>query len=430
MRRPAAVLAVLAITGCHSTKSPPAPVDAGPNTATVASHGGAIPPARFSRPIAAVREPGSLTLIAGLVVPTSAIAVTALAADGSTRWTRDAITGVTWSANATLNVLASPNGAIVVWRGLRSGQEVTVASEVSLDGKVAGDPYPVGAAACATTTSLAWVDHGPKGTWLVKTRPFASPEAAVGLTLPEDRDPALLCGAHNVFALGDGDDDVVLNVLTAPAHPVRVRVLVDSEFKGDEERGHEAYAVGDDLGFVRFGLAGSVAAREVASGQASPWRRFGQKLAEGDDVVLVDADARAAVVAFTHEPGASDDTGGSTVEALAWERAGTKSVSYRLAPADAAHARGPFWSGAVPGGVVIGWAERSARADGGRAPIVGMAYRVVSVETLGEIHRIERAADELVDAGCDETRCYTVALARSQGEDGGQPEVAAVLAYP
>jgi hypothetical protein len=59
-----------------------------------------------------------------------------------------------------------------------------------------------------------------------------------------------------------------------------------------------------------------------------------------------------------------------------------------------------------------------------------MAYRVVSGETVGELKRVALAADELVDAGCDDARCYAVALERKAGEDGGQPEVAEVVAYP
>ena len=79
---------------------------------------------------------------------------------------------------------------------------------------------------------------------------------------------------------------------------------------------------------------------------------------------------------------------------------------------------------------MVAWAERSVGNDAGEAPIDGLAYRVVSMDTPGELVRIARAADELVDAGCDEVHCYAVALARATGEDGGQPEVAEVLRYP
>jgi hypothetical protein len=432
MRRFAAVLAVVgafAGTACHS-KSRPAGPDANRTAATIVSRGGPVSPARFSRPLAAIRAPGSVTLIAGLVVPSSAIALTALGADGATRWTHDVITGVLWSANATLSVLPSKGGAIVVWRGLRGGQEVTVAVGVSLDGKMDGEPYPVGAAACVTDTDLAWVDHGPKGTWLVWTRAFGAATSVVDLTLPEDRDPAMLCGTRTVFALGAGDDDVTLSTVGATPHATPLRVQKDADFRGDEERGHEVYAVGDALGIVRFGLSGSVATREVVGRELAAWRRFGKKLALGDDLALVDADVRNAVLVYTHDPAAGSDDGGSTVEAFVWERSGTREASQTIAPADASRVRGPFWSGAVPGGIVVGWAERGAHADAGHAPILGMAYRVVSVDAVGDLHRLEQPADELVDAGCDDARCYAVALARAAGEDGGQPEVAAVLAYP
>jgi len=59
-----------------------------------------------------------------------------------------------------------------------------------------------------------------------------------------------------------------------------------------------------------------------------------------------------------------------------------------------------------------------------------MAYRVVSVDAVGDLHRLEQPADELVDAGCDDAHCYAVRARAAAGEDGGQPEVAAVLAYP
>ncbi len=432
MRRSAALLVVVAaVVGCHSSSSSPA----GPGASASSSAPLSVPregPARFSRPIAAAHPPSGGTIVAGLVVPRSVIAVTAIAADGATRWSRDLISGVTWSANATLNVLSSKTGAVVVWRGLRGGQETTVGAKVDIDGKVDGEPFPVGAAACATEGELVWVDRGPKGTWVVRTQAFGSTAPALALTLPEDRDPSVLCGLHRVFALADGEDDVMLSVWGPGARTTPLKILQDTDFRGDEERGHEVYAVGDGIGVVRIGSAGSVAVREMAADRPSAWRRFGRKLTDKDDLALVDADARTALVAFTRDTNAAggDVTGASSVEAFAWERGGTRDVSYQLAPPDGAHVRGPFWSGAVAGGVVVGWAERSARLDAGGAPILGLAYRVVSIDALGEPHRIDRPADELVDAGCDDTRCYAVALARAAGEDGSQPEVAQVLSYP
>jgi len=429
MRTPAALFAVVCALGCRSGRTQPARPDAAATTG-VTSVAGPTAAARFSRPIAATRAPGGVTLVSGLSAPTGAIVVTAIGPDGSTRWTHDAIPGVAWSPNATVNLFAGPSGAAVVWRGRRGGGDTTVAEWVGLDGRLEGEPFPVGIAACATATELAWFERGPKAAWLVRTLPFGTSSAASPLSLPEERDPALLCATHTVFALGDGDDDVTLSVVGDHTR-APVRVIQDAEFRGDEERGHEVYSVGDVPGIVRLGLGGSVAVREIDGGHSSPWRRFGKKLAEADDVTLVDADAREGVLVFSRDASAPGDVGGkSSVEALVWQRSGARDVSYELAPPDATLARGPFWSGAVPGGVVVAWAERSKHNDAGLAPILGLAYRVVSLDALGDVHRIERPADDLVDAGCDESRCYAVALARASGEDGGQPEVAAVLAYP
>ena len=429
MRTLAALVVVAALVGCHSSSSPSAAPGASASAPAAPSSAPREGPARFSRPIAAAHAPGGGTFVAGLVVPRGAVAVTALAADGTTRWTRDVISGVTWSANATLNVLASKTGAVVVWRGPRGGQEPTLGAKVDNDGKVDGEPFPVGAAACATEGDLAWIDRGSRGLWLVRTQPFASASPVLALTLPEDRDPSLLCGLHRVFALADGEDDVLLSAWGAGARTTPVKIVQDTDFRGDEERGHEVYAAGDAIGVVRIGLAGSVASREMAADRPSPWRRFGRKLTDKDDVTLVDADAHTALLVFTRDA-STDVQAASSVEALAWERGGTRDASYTLAAPDASRVRGPFWSGAVKGGVVVGWAERSARLDPGGAPILGLAYRVVSIDALGEPQRIDRPADELVDASCDDTRCYAVALARAPGEDGGQPEVAQVLAYP
>jgi len=432
MRTCAAALAVVALVGCHSSKSQPAPSDAQKPTAAVVVPPMPVAPARFSRPIAAVRSPGGVTLVAGLVAPRSVIAVTALSRDGATRWTRDVISGVSWSPNATLSVLRAPGGSVVVWRGPRSGQEVTVARAIDLEGVAPEEPFAVGAAVCATEAELAWMDRAPKGSWVVMTRAFGSPAPSLALTLPEDRDPALLCGVRRVFALADGEDDVLLSTWGAGARTTPLRAMAGSDLRGEDERGHEVYAVGDALGVVRIGASGGIASREISGDQPSPWRRLRRKLTDGDDVTLVDADARLALLVFTRDATAAggDGTGASSVEAIVWERSGSHDAAYQLAAPDPAAVRGPFWSGAVSGGIVVGWAERSTKVDASGAPIVGMSYRLVSSDGVGELRRIERASDELVDADCDGARCYAVALRRASGEDGTQPEVSEVLAYP
>jgi hypothetical protein len=421
-----------AVTDCHAPPRLLASSDAGASPLPSAAKPAvaAVTPARLSRPIAAAAAPPGVTFVAGLDAARGVVVVTLIGVDGATRWTTDLLPGVAWSANATLTVMRSLDGAIVVWRGPHPREETTLGVAIGADGKAQGEPFVVGAAPCATDTELAWLDHGPKGSWRVQTR-----GSATVFSLPEDREPVLYCGAHRVFALGDGDDDVTLQTWPpgahAHAHAKLDRLIEDIDFRGDEERSHELYAVGDVLGVVRLGAGGSVASREVSGDHRSAWRRLGRKLTDGDDVVVVDADATLATLAFTRDAAAPGEvSGGSSVEAFAWERAGTREVAYQVAPPEAGRVRGPFWSGAVTGGVVIGWPERPEKTSAADAPILGMSYRVVSLDALGEPHRVERPSDELVDAGCDDVRCYAVALARAPGEDGGQPELVEVLRYP
>ena len=66
-----------------------------------------------------------------------------------------------------------------------------------------------------------------------------------------------------------------------------------------------------------------------------------------------------------------------------------------------------------------------------KAPVAGLAHRVVvPTGTLAELVRAEQPSDALVDAGCDGTRCYAVALARQPGMDAMIPGLARVIRYP
>ena len=72
-----------------------------------------------------------------------------------------------------------------------------------------------------------------------------------------------------------------------------------------------------------------------------------------------------------------------------------------------------------------------------KAPVEGLAHRVVTpVGALPALVRTSKAADTLVDAGCDGVHCFAVALARHAlvpGVDAGKfgpPGFAQVLRYP
>jgi hypothetical protein len=258
-------------------------------------------------------------------------------------------------------------------------------------------------------------------------------------TVATDRDPALVCGDHDVVVLGDGDDDLSMAGLTpgdAATHPPSVAIR-DSDFGDDEEREHDAYTVGDDLGIVRVASSGAVAMREAPRGAPpGPWRRLKHTIPADDDVVAVDGDADATLIVYTQDTDDACPGVGSTAEAVRALRVVRKTgdeTLLDLAPADCQRSPGPFWIASTPLGQAVGWIERTARGSSGAAspaaPIAGAAFRLITAGGM-QTRRIDQAADTLVDSGCDAKGCSLAALVRPAEADGMQPESLRAIAYP
>jgi hypothetical protein len=243
-----------------------------------------------------------------------------------------------------------------------------------------------------------------------------------------------VCGDHDVVVLGDGDDDLTATSVSFGDPPGRAPVVLvrDADFGDDEEREHDAYTVGDDLGIVRVGAAGALAMREVPrGGSPSPWRKLTHAVPGDDDVVAVDGDATATLIVYTEDAGpACPGTGSAaaSVHAIRVVRATGEETVLDLAPADCAHSPGPFWIAPAPAGPAVAWAERKSGAQGA-APISGATFRVVTAAGVQPGH-LEQPADALVDAGCDKRGCAVAALLRLQGGDGMQPEAIGIVGYP
>ena len=415
----------MTLTACHRDRSETTGADASP---LVASPPGSLP-ARFSRPIAATRGHDGSVIVAGLAASRGAIVVAELGEGGLTRWTVDALSEVAWSANGELHAFPSADGVVVVYRGLQRGQTVTQAVGVDSKGRISSPAFAVGGAACATDTTLAWIDGVKGGAARVSRRDWGQESAVTVLTIPSEREPALVCGSHRLFALGEGEQDLTL-VIGGTSATLPMVVARDRDF-ADEEREHDTFAVEDTLGIVRVGRSGRIAIREVSVEQRGPWRRLATRLDDTDDVVAVDADADAFTVIYTRDDNAScDGAGASRVRALRASKATTEEQTVDLAPVECGTDEGPFWTGALATSFVVAWVERSAMHDPRAPPIVGLAYRALSRAALGELQRVPLGSDELVDAGCDKDRCYAVALVRAPGTDDTEPELVQSIAYP
>ena len=434
------VSALALAPGCTCAKSGQDGAEGGPTVAhatTAAADGNVAtgrPAARFSAPIAATRVGGGAVLVAGLVVPDKTIVVTRLEAGGATDFPVVALRGVTWSSDAELRLFPADGGAAVIWRGLRDGKQVRQMVAVGKAGDVRGEPVEVGAPACATEDGLAWIERGPSGRTRVALRLWGAAASRDVAIIGPDREPFLVCGAHRLYALGQGETDVTLAIGDADAGRVR-RLIGAKDFGDDEEREHDEFTVGDDLGVVRLGGGGQIAVREAKGGELGAWRKLTTTIPGDDDVVAVDGDAHALIVVTTREvPGACGKSAPSGVAAsvhvLRVDRASFAETSLELASAECAKDLGPFWTGSTASRLVVGWAERVGKRDASTAPISGLAYRTFDGASLTPIVRVAHPADALVDAGCDKDRCYAVALARAPGTTDMIPEVAEVITYP
>lgn len=441
--RAALLLPWLALApGCTCSKQPePAPRDvpqatsasANPAPLTSSAAPTSDGPALFSAPIAGARRDGQ-DAVAALVAQRGVIAVTGMSAGHST-WTTDALSGVAWGPDAELTLQSAPGGYALVWRGMRAGKSGRTLVILGLDGKPQGDPVDVGPAFCVTDAGVAWVEahSGAPARVLARAWSEAAPHP-VGV-VPTDRDGSLACGARDVVVLGDGDDDLTMAPLTPGDAAMHAPVIVarDADFGEDEEREHDAYTVGDDLGLVRIGASGAVAVREVPKGgTATPWRRFKHAIPSDDDVVAVDGDGDTTLVVYTQDADEACPGVGSTAETVRALRISRKTgdeAVLELAPADCSRSPGPFWIASTPSGQAVGWIERQSKSSATAPPITGAQVRLVGATGVQTRH-IDQPADALVDSGCDTKGCSLAALVRPVDGDGMQPESLRTLAYP
>jgi hypothetical protein len=118
------------------------------------------------------------------------------------------------------------------------------------------------------------------------------------------------------------------------------------------------------------------------------------------------------------------------VKALRIDRTTFEESTVELSAGACGREVGPFFTGTLGDAVSVAWVERVPVAGQPKAPVAGLAHRTVPASgPPGDLARVDQPADALVDAGCDGTRCYAVALARHTGMDAMVPGLARVLRY-
>jgi hypothetical protein len=440
--RPLAFAPMAFAAGCTcGAKQSSAPNDSPRAVTSTATSSGAptagakLDLAVFSAPIAAARA-SHRDVVAGLVAPDGVVRVMGLV-DGKAVWATDALTGVSWAPDAELHMQPTGEGGVaLVWRGPHAGKVGRSLVVLGPSGEGRGNPTEIGSAFCATADGLAWIDPRTSGSTRVFGRRWAETSGHEAVTVPADRDPALVCGDHAVIVLGDGDDDLTATpfIPGVAAPGTRAIAIRDSDFGEDDEREHDAYTLADDLGIVRLGSSGAVALRELPhDGPPTSWRRLKQNIPPDDDVVAVDGDAEATLIVFTHDADDACPGIGSTAESVRALRVDRKTgieTLLDLAPADCDRSPGPFWIAATaPGGPTVAWVERTTKLTPKGPPIAGVALRTMTGAGVKPRH-IDLQADAVIDAGCDDQGCSVAALLRPSGGDGMQPEGISVFTYP
>jgi hypothetical protein len=389
--------------------------------------------AEFSAPLGAVRI-GSLDVVAGLVAAAGTVRLLGFT-DGRQAWSADVLRGVAWAPDAELRLQGAPAGISLLWHGLRDGKSARTLVLVGARGEERGPPVEIGSSFCSTADGTAWIGPHTAGPTRVSARRWSEADSNEVLSVSADRDVSLVCGDHRVIVLEEGEDDLGATsfVPGERAAPAPVTVLRDSDFR-DDEREHDAYSIGDDLGLVRVAASGSVALREVSHANSpSPWRNLEHALSAEDDVVTVDGDVGATLIVVTHE---SEDACGDSrsssesVRAIRIDRKTGQESLVEVAAPDCNRVRGPYWIGQASSGTVVAWIERHAAAPPKSAPISGMAFRVLGGADTHAAERIEELADAWVNGGCDDLRCSAAALLREPGSDGMRPAPIRVLLYP
>src|ERR1700722_273652 len=304
--------------GPSASASPLASVAPAPSPAAPVPAGGVDAPV-FSAPIAGARS-GGLDVLAGLMASSGVVRVMGVSA-GNVVWTSDALKDVKWAPDAELVVQPAHGGIALVWRGMRAGKSGRTLVLLGPGGEVKDAPVDIGAGFCVTDAGVAWIEPHSSGPGRVMARAWSEAAPRQVGAVPSDRDPALACGDHDVIVLGDGDDDLTMAALTlgdAAARPPVVAIR-DSDFGDDEEREHDAYTVGDDLGIVRVASSGAVAMREFAKGAGAAvpsWRRLKHIIPADDDIVAVDGDADATLIVYTQDADDACPGVGPTAEAV------------------------------------------------------------------------------------------------------------------
>jgi hypothetical protein len=427
MKRALGIVATLFLARCGSCSScnGHAAADAGAASASASAKPSAVA-APLSLPMAADHDAAGNVYVAGFVAARSAVNLSRFDDHGRLSWSVDAVSELGFSSDAHVDVVASPDGANVIWRGLQNKKRARVAQWVSGDGSVSGVPAAVGENAC-TAAGWLYAIGGKLGSSAL-VRPIHGGNDKSLVTIPEGHDPGLVCGEGNrAYIVDDGDEDIGVRLLDPDKeHALPRAALVPLDALGDEVREHEDFTTGDTLRELLVTEKGALALYQYDGTTVAPRRALDTTIGTDEDMMAVDGNASRVVALIAREATARcDGDMGTDVVALDIPLDGSKEQVTEIAHAPCGRDLGPYWVAPTPDAIYLAWSVRGPRS-GSRAPVEALAWTKLG----GAVTEVTLSAEDVVFAGCAKGKCMFATIARPEGTDGMVPGEARVITIP
>ena len=424
MRMVAIVLLGVA-SACGSCKHG-ATTDAGASPG--ASQGAAAPavPAPLSLPIAADADPSGHVYVAGFVAARGAVSLSRFDDTGRLVWAVDALDGLSFSSDAQIDVVSTPRGATVAWRGLRHGKRTRSARWVGDDGKVAEDTFDLGSTACSVGDSVYWIG-GKSGTTTVMMRTVPAGADETVYHLADGIDPTLVCGASKrAWVVEEGEDSVRARPMEGGKALTRATLIGPDELGDDDVRDHDESTTGDGLDTVILTEKNQLIVRSVGE-PGGPKRVLDHQLGADEGLMAFDGNPSRTVVLLARDANArcDGDTASDVVGIDIPRAADQKERMLDLAHGECGKDLGPYWVAPTDDTIYVAWSVRGPRT-GIRAPVEALVWTKLDEAP----HSVPLSGENVVFAGCHAKHCAFAALVRPDGTDGMTPGEARVLLIP
>jgi hypothetical protein len=310
-----------------------------------------------------------------------------------------------------------------------------------------GEPTQIGDAICGTLDSVYWVERegsGFKGWRRAIGEADAAPVA--GPVLTSQSEVTLVCSEHQAFLATNVEGQVRVVTwsaeATSPASSVRQVMLPKPPLSGAPDDLLMS-AMSDGLVLVALDSKAMAAALFRPGQPVTRWQSVKLPSLQGLSLEAIEPEANkiGLLLLRTVAPAKEcrkDDANDTVAELAIFDLDASKLVRApeRVETWRCGAEPGPFFSGWASGKFVVGW-PRGADAACARARVHWGGLGFGRADPGGahvQVERVSSPADTIAEAGCDQEKCYAVALTRGAEPcgpaDGPEVGKAEIIAYP